>query len=234
MGVLVEDLLTLARLDEMRDPVREPVDLAAVAGDAVDDARATAPGRTITLAGRRRMRRCSPMPTRSARCSPTCSATRSCTRRPGTPVEIDVKRAGDDVQIDVRDHGPGLPNGDPQVLFDRFWRAEGGRERGKAGAGLGPRDRRRHRRGAPRPPARGRRAGRRRLLQRLLPGRRSGRSGRLSDGRVRPRPRRSASSRRSPSRLRARAPARRLAGEPARGLAAGRAVRDRVRQHWPP
>jgi two-component system OmpR family sensor kinase len=55
----------------------------------------------------------------------------------GTPVEIDVKRAGADVQIDVRDHGPGLPNGDPEVLFDRFWRSEGGRERGKAGAGLG-------------------------------------------------------------------------------------------------
>jgi two-component system, OmpR family, sensor kinase len=37
----------------------------------------------------------------------------------------------------VRDHGPGLPAGDPEALFERFWRAEGGRERGKAGAGLG-------------------------------------------------------------------------------------------------
>ncbi len=37
----------------------------------------------------------------------------------------------------MRDHGPGLPDGSPERLFDRFWRAEGGRERGKAGAGLG-------------------------------------------------------------------------------------------------
>ena len=37
----------------------------------------------------------------------------------------------------VRDHGPGLPDGDADALFERFWRAEGGRERGKAGAGLG-------------------------------------------------------------------------------------------------
>jgi two-component system, OmpR family, sensor kinase len=37
----------------------------------------------------------------------------------------------------VRDHGRGLPDADPAHLFDRFWRAEGGRERGRAGAGLG-------------------------------------------------------------------------------------------------
>ena len=49
MGVLVEDLLALARLDELREPVRAPVDLAALARDAVDDARATAPDRAIAL-----------------------------------------------------------------------------------------------------------------------------------------------------------------------------------------
>ena len=47
MGVLVEDLLTLARLDEVREPVREEVDLGRLADDAVDDARATAPDRDI-------------------------------------------------------------------------------------------------------------------------------------------------------------------------------------------
>jgi len=41
------------------------------------------------------------------------------------------------VTLTVRDHGPGLPDGEPERLFDRFWRAEGGRERGRAGAGLG-------------------------------------------------------------------------------------------------
>ena len=39
--------------------------------------------------------------------------------------------------LEVRDHGPGLPTGDADALFERFWRAEGGRERGKGGAGLG-------------------------------------------------------------------------------------------------
>jgi two-component system, OmpR family, sensor kinase len=37
----------------------------------------------------------------------------------------------------IRDYGPGLPPGSPEQLFERFWRAEGGRARGKGGAGLG-------------------------------------------------------------------------------------------------
>jgi two-component system, OmpR family, sensor kinase len=40
-------------------------------------------------------------------------------------------------RMTVRDHGPGLPTDDVAAIFERFWRAEGGRERGKAGAGLG-------------------------------------------------------------------------------------------------
>ena len=51
MGVLVEDLLALARLDEVREQIRAPVDLRALAGDAVDDARAVAPDREIALDG---------------------------------------------------------------------------------------------------------------------------------------------------------------------------------------
>src|SRR5919198_2783078 len=47
MGVLVEDLLTLARLDEIAETPHTEVDLAALAGDAVSDARATAPDRAI-------------------------------------------------------------------------------------------------------------------------------------------------------------------------------------------
>jgi two-component system OmpR family sensor kinase len=48
-----------------------------------------------------------------------------------------VSVAAGEVVLAVRDHGPGLPAGAPERLFDRFWRAEGGRERGRAGAGLG-------------------------------------------------------------------------------------------------
>jgi two-component system OmpR family sensor kinase len=49
MGLLVEDLLLLARLDQQRPLDREPVDLLALAADAVHDARAVAPDRKIEL-----------------------------------------------------------------------------------------------------------------------------------------------------------------------------------------
>ena len=47
MGVLVDDLLLLARLDQGRPLEQEVVDLAAVARDAVEGARAIEPERSI-------------------------------------------------------------------------------------------------------------------------------------------------------------------------------------------
>src|SRR5215208_6966379 len=136
MGVLVEDLLTLARLDELRDPVRERVDVGALAEDAVDDARAAAPERAFTvraaddadvLADPDQLRQVLGNLLRNAIVHTGA----------GTPVEVDVGRADGSVRIAVRDHGPGLPPGGGDALFERFWRAEAGRERGRDGAGLG-------------------------------------------------------------------------------------------------
>jgi two-component system OmpR family sensor kinase len=138
MGVLVEDLLALARLDEVRDPHREPVDLTALAGDAVDDARAVAPDRDIELRGAGngavvvdgdpgQLRQVLANLVRNALVHTPA----------GTPVEVAVRTRGDEALLEVRDHGPGLPTSDPRELFDRFWRADPGRGRGRAGAGLG-------------------------------------------------------------------------------------------------
>jgi len=52
MGVLVEDLLALARLDEEREPEIEPLDLRPIARDAALDLRAAAPARTVTVVDR--------------------------------------------------------------------------------------------------------------------------------------------------------------------------------------
>ncbi len=49
MGLLVEDLLLLARLDQERPLARAPVDLLALASDAVHDAQAIDPDRAIRL-----------------------------------------------------------------------------------------------------------------------------------------------------------------------------------------
>jgi two-component system OmpR family sensor kinase len=49
MGLLVEDLLTLARVDQQRPLAKAPVDMLTVAADAVQDARVVSPGRPIDL-----------------------------------------------------------------------------------------------------------------------------------------------------------------------------------------
>jgi len=56
---------------------------------------------------------------------------------PGTTIEVTVSREDAGARLDVRDHGPGLPTGETSALFERFWRSEGGRTRGKGSAGLG-------------------------------------------------------------------------------------------------
>jgi two-component system, OmpR family, sensor kinase len=55
----------------------------------------------------------------------------------GSPIEVVVRREGALAVLEVRDHGPGVPDDATDQLFERFWRTEGGRARGKGGAGLG-------------------------------------------------------------------------------------------------
>jgi len=65
MGVLVEDLLALARLDEEREPEIVPLDLRPIARDAALDLRAAAPGRTVTVIDRT-VEAMAPIPLREA------------------------------------------------------------------------------------------------------------------------------------------------------------------------
>jgi two-component system OmpR family sensor kinase len=136
MGVLVDDMLTLARLDELREPAREPVDLAQIASDAAADARATAPDRAIEVsANGAALVSGDPQQLRQV----TANLLRNAlVHTPaGTPVDVSVEADDVNVRLVVRDHGRGLPEGDPTQLFQRFWRSEGGRARGRGGAGLG-------------------------------------------------------------------------------------------------
>jgi two-component system, OmpR family, sensor kinase len=136
MGVLVEDLLTLARLDELRDPVRTRVDLGALARDVASDARATAPDREIAVQAQDEV---AALGDPGALHQVLANLVRNAlVHTPaGTPIEVTVSRHADEAWVEVRDHGAGLPTSDTGALFERFWRAEGGRERGRAGAGLG-------------------------------------------------------------------------------------------------
>jgi two-component system OmpR family sensor kinase len=143
MGILVDELLALARLDEMPVSVREPVDLAPLLEDAGRDARAVSPGREISVSIEPDARSAAATHVvsgdihqlRQVLANLVANAIRHTPA--GTPIELSLR--GDDglERIEVRDHGPGLPEDAKDAVFERFWRAEVGRERGKAGAGLG-------------------------------------------------------------------------------------------------
>lgn len=53
----------------------------------------------------------------------------------GSTVVLSAKRRGDNMVVTVADNGPGLPEGDPQRLFDPFRRGQ--KEQGVTGVGLG-------------------------------------------------------------------------------------------------
>jgi len=55
----------------------------------------------------------------------------------GAPVEVSVMRSDSDVLILIRDHGPGVPAGDLERIFEPFYRVAESRDRDSGGEGIG-------------------------------------------------------------------------------------------------
>ncbi len=136
MGVLVENLLLLARLDELPEMRLVALDLRELAEHAAQDTRAIAPDREIRVSAQDAVQvLADPEQLRQVVANLTRNAVIH--TPPGTPIEISVRHDGDRAVLEVRDHGPGLPADAGDHVFDRFWRTEGGRSRGPGGSGLG-------------------------------------------------------------------------------------------------
>ena len=119
MGVLVDELLTLARLDEVRQRARRPVDLATVAAEACADARAANPGRIIELAAGSRAEVTGDQ---GQLHQVVANLLRNAVQHTpgGSPIDVSVSAGGRDVTLAVRDHGEGLPPGAAEHAFERF------------------------------------------------------------------------------------------------------------------
>jgi two-component system OmpR family sensor kinase len=139
MGLLVDDLLLLARLDAQRPIERNRVDLLALASDAVHDAQAIAPNRKITidvmdgpgtpevLGDEARLRQVlGNLVTNALQHTPE---TADITVRVGTDI--------DDAILEVVDEGPGMSQQDALRVFERFYRTDSSRARSSGGSGLG-------------------------------------------------------------------------------------------------
>ncbi len=55
----------------------------------------------------------------------------------GTPVKVRAERRGAHVVLTVSDQGPGIPKGQEDRIFERFYRIDAGRSRAVGGSGLG-------------------------------------------------------------------------------------------------
>jgi two-component system OmpR family sensor kinase len=147
MGVLVEDLLLLARLDQQRPLARQPVDVLSLAADAVHDARLLAPGRTIELSVQPGAAFLVLGDEPRLRQVIGNLMSNALTHTPdGSPIEVSIgsgvldPRAGGSspaVTVDVTDHGPGMTAEQAQRVFERFYRADQARTRTTGGTGLG-------------------------------------------------------------------------------------------------
>jgi two-component system OmpR family sensor kinase len=153
MGVLVEDMLLLARLDQQRPLENRPVDLLTLAADAVHDARVMAPRRSIDLtvgAGAALIVLGDEVRLRQVIGNLMSNAL---VHTPdGTGVEVRIRSgalhegrapepgsgsAPQAVILEVADQGPGLTPDQAERAFERFYRADQARARQAGGTGLG-------------------------------------------------------------------------------------------------
>ncbi|MEU8897833.1 HAMP domain-containing sensor histidine kinase [Nocardia sp. NPDC048505] len=146
MGLLVEDLLMLARLDAQRPLELGPVDLLTVASDAVHNARARAaatrpegPRRPIELeihsgAGTLEIIG-DEMRLRQVLANLLENALTH--TPPDAAVTVHLTPEPDEVRLAVADTGPGLPAAAAARVFERFYRTDTSRTRASGGTGLG-------------------------------------------------------------------------------------------------
>ena len=144
MGDLVENLLTLARMDENRKLEKHPIDLVELAGVAAKDASVADSNREIKLvdlAGKKLTKQAKTVVAGDGpqlRQVLTNLLANACRFSPdGASVEVAIGQDEKVTVLEVRDHGEGIPEQLRAKVFERFFRADNSRNRETGGSGLG-------------------------------------------------------------------------------------------------
>jgi heavy metal sensor kinase len=137
LKLMVEDLLTLSRLDS-GPAQRSPVDLADVVVETVEQFRPMAESKGIDL----EVMDLAAAPVEGERSelrrviqNLLDNALKYTDR--GGRVEVALERNDGSVRLRVRDTGAGIPASETERIFERFYRADPSRDRRTGGAGLG-------------------------------------------------------------------------------------------------
>jgi two-component system OmpR family sensor kinase len=144
MGLLVEDLLLLARLDRERPLTLGPVELPVLAMDAVQAARAMAPDRTIELDIEDKAEQLVAYgdDARLRQVIGNLMTNALVHTPPDAAVTLRLRaEPGNQAVLEVTDTGPGLSPEQTERVFERFYRADEARtrrtDRVATGTGLG-------------------------------------------------------------------------------------------------
>jgi two-component system, OmpR family, sensor kinase len=134
-GRLVEDLLSLARIDAGLELHREPVDLLTLAATEADRTRLLAPSLTVAVTGEPVLVTADPQRLAQVLANLLDNARRH--TPDGGRIDVHVTSAGPWAELTVTDTGPGVPPADRERIFDRLVRLDHARSHNTGGAGLG-------------------------------------------------------------------------------------------------
>jgi two-component system OmpR family sensor kinase len=136
MQALIEDLLLLTRLDEGRPLEREPVELVALAGEAVEAAQMIGSEWPVTIEADEPVEVTGDRMALREVLDNLLANVRTHTP-PGTRALVRVLSQDGQALLEVADEGPGLDAEDAARVFERFYRADPSRARDRGGTGLG-------------------------------------------------------------------------------------------------
>jgi two-component system sensor histidine kinase SenX3 len=136
---IIEDLLELSRIELGESPHREVVSVGLIAAEAVERVRHLAEHREIRIEVHEPSRRVNAVGDRRELVSAVANLVENGVKYsdPGSVVEVTARTDGTWVDIDVRDHGIGIPPRDLDRIFERFYRVDRARSRETGGTGLG-------------------------------------------------------------------------------------------------
>ena len=136
MARLVEDLLTLARLDEHASLAHEPVELVGLAHEAIETARTVGPEWPVDLEASGPVEISGDRDALRRVIDNLLSNLRSHTP-PQTHATLTVCHQEGEAIVELADEGPGISEADARTIFERFVRVDPSRTRTTGGAGLG-------------------------------------------------------------------------------------------------
>jgi two-component system, OmpR family, sensor histidine kinase SenX3 len=136
---IIEDLLELSRIELGESPHREVMSVGLIAAEAVERVRHLADHREIRIEVHEPSRRVNAVGDRRELVSAVANLVENGVKYsdPGSVVEVAARTDGTWVDIDVRDHGIGIPARDLDRIFERFYRVDRARSRETGGTGLG-------------------------------------------------------------------------------------------------